>query len=131
MNTDRLKDAALPHAVSDVVSDLVDLFQKEVRLARAEISAKIESKLTAGGWMAATAVLGLIAILLAVQAVVFGVASFGIAMHWAYLVVAAVFAILGLLTFFKWRAVADEDLMPTRTFTNIKRDISTAKEQLT
>ena len=81
--------------------------------------------------MAATAVLGLIAILLAVQAVVFGVASFGIAMHWAYLVVAAVFAILGLLTFFKWRAVADEDLMPTRTFTNIKRDISTAKEQLT
>ena len=68
MAFERLKDAALPHTVSNVVGDLADLFQKEMRLARAELSDKITTKLRAGIWMSAAGVLGLIAGLLVVQA---------------------------------------------------------------
>jgi hypothetical protein len=131
MAYERVKNAALPHAVSDVVADLADLLQKEVRLARAEISAKIGSKLQAGIWMSAAAGLGLIAGLLVVQAIVFGIASLGIALHWSCLIVAAVLAAAAALSYVKARADAREDLTPTRTLQQIKRDISTAKEQLT
>ena len=60
MALERIKDAALPQAVSDVVADLADLFQKEIRLARAELSAKITTKLHAGLWMSVAGILGLI-----------------------------------------------------------------------
>lgn len=131
MAYERVKNAALPHAASDVVADLADLLQKEVRLARAEISAKIGSKLQAGIWMSAAAGLGVIAGLLVVQAIVFGLASLGIALHWSCLIVAAVLAAAAALSYAKARADAREDLTPTRTLQQIKRDISTAKEQLT
>jgi Putative Actinobacterial Holin-X, holin superfamily III len=131
MEPDRLKDTALPHALSDAVGDLADLFQKELRLARAEISEKISAKLNAGIWMSAAAGLGLITAILAVQALVFGIASYGVALHWSCLIVAGVFACLAALAFFKGRANAAEDLTPNRTLHNLKRDIATAKEQLT
>jgi len=130
MALERLKDAALPHVVSSVVADLADLFQKEMRLARAELSAKITSKIQAGVWMSVAGVLGLIAVLLVVQAAVFAIASYGIALHWASLIVAAVAAVLALIFFFKGRSDAKEELAPTRTINQVKRDIAIAKEQL-
>ena len=130
MALERLKDAALPHVVSSVVADLADLFQKEMRLARAELSAKITSKIQAGVWMSVAGVLGLIAALLVVQAAVFAIASYGIALHWASLIVAAVAAVLALIFFFKGRSDAKEELAPTRTINQVKRDIAIAKEQL-
>ena len=131
MALDRLENTALTHALSATVGDLADLVQKELRLARAEISEKVSSKLQATAWMAAAAALGLITAILAVQALIFGIASYGIAMHWSCLIVAGVFACLAALAFFKARANAAEELTPTRTLDNIKRDIATAKEQLT
>ena len=131
MAFDRIKDATLPQAVSDVVGDLADLFQKEMRLARAELSAKITTKLRAGVWMSAAGVLGLIAGLLVVQAAVFAIASYGIALHWACLIVAGVALAIATLAYFKGRSDAQEELAPTRTIHQIKRDIATAKEQLT
>jgi hypothetical protein len=130
MALERLKDAALPHVVSGVVADLADLFQKEMRLARAELSAKITTKLQAGVWMSVAGVLGFIAALLVVQAAVFGIASYGIALHWSSLIVASVVAAIAAMSFFKGRSDAKEELAPTRTINQIKRDIATAKEQL-
>jgi len=131
MALERIKDAALPHMISDVATDLVDLFQKEMRLARAEVSDKITTKLQAGIWMSAAGVLGLFAGALVVQAVVLAIASYGIALHWSCLIVAGVFACLTALAFLKGRAKAEEEFTPARTLHNIKRDITTAKEQLT
>jgi len=130
MALERIKDAALPHVVSNVVADLADLFQKEMRLARAELSAKITTKLQAGVWMSVAGVLCLIAALLVVQAAVFGIASYGIGLHWAALIVAGVVAALAAVSFFKGRADAKEELAPTRTINQVKRDIATAKEHL-
>ena len=131
MALERVKDAALANAVSDVVSDLADLFQKELRLARAEISDKIATKLQAGVWMSAAGVLALIAVVFGLQAAVFGIASYGMAMHWACLIVAGAIAAIAAIAFLKGRSDAKEELPPNRTIRQVKRDISTVKEQLT
>jgi Putative Actinobacterial Holin-X, holin superfamily III len=131
MALERVKDAALPNAVSDVVSDLADLFQKELRLARAEISDKIATKLQAGIWMSAAAVLALIAVLFALQAAVFAIASYGISMHWSCLIVAGAIAATAAVAFLKGRSDAKEELAPNRTIKQVKRDIYTIKEQVT
>ena len=79
---DHLRNSPLPRALSDVVSDLADLFQKEIRLARAELSEKLSVKIQAGVWILAAATLGLFAVLVLIQAAIFGIASgFGIALH--------------------------------------------------
>lgn len=131
MTHDPLRNSTLTRTVSDVVTDLADLFQKELRLAKAELSAKLATKVQAGVWMAAAAVLGLVAALLVVQALVFAIASFGIPLHWSCLIVAAVLAAGAAFAFLRGRADAREELMPTRTLAQIKADIATTKEQLT
>ena len=125
------KNSTLPRAVSEVVADLADLFQKELRLAKAEISAKLSMKLRAGVWMSAAAGLGIAAALLLLQALVFGIASYGIALHWSCLIVAAVVAVAAGAAYAKGQADAREELTPTRTIHNVQQDIATAKEQLT
>jgi Putative Actinobacterial Holin-X, holin superfamily III len=81
--------------------------------------------------MSAAGVLGIIAAFILIQAVIFAIASYGIAMHWACLIVAAALTAVSALCFFQGRADAQEELTPHRTIHQIKRDISTAKEQLT
>jgi hypothetical protein len=131
MALERIKDAALPNAVSDVVADLADLFQKEMRLARAELSDKVATKLQAGVWMLVAGLLGLIAVLLVLQAAVLGIASYGISLHASCLIVAGVTAAVAAIAYLKGRSDAKEELAPTRTINQVKRDIFTVKEQLT
>jgi len=128
---DHLKNSALPRAVSDVVSDLADLFQKEIRLARAELSEKLSLKVAAGVWISVAAGLGLVAVLVLVEGLVLGIAAgFGIALHWSCLIVAGLFAAVAAAAYAKGHANAQEGLAPTRTIENVKEDIATAKEQL-
>jgi hypothetical protein len=128
---DHLKNSPLPRALSDVVVDLADLFQKEIRLARAELSEKLSLKIQAGVWMSAAAALGLVAVLVLVQAAIFGIASgFGIALHWSCLAVAALLTVIAAAAYAKGRANAKEQLSPTRTIYQVKQDIATVKEQL-
>jgi hypothetical protein len=47
MAQEQLKHSALPRALADVVADVADLFQKELRLARVE-SAKLSTKFRPG-----------------------------------------------------------------------------------
>lgn len=126
-----LKNSALPRAISDVFAGVVELLQKELQLARAEISAKLSTKMRAGVWMALTAFSGLIAVLLVVQGVVFGIATFGIALHWACLIVAAFFLAVAIIAYGMGRSDARDDLAPTRTINQVKKDIQAVKEQLT
>ena len=130
MALEHTKQATLPRILSTVIGDIADLVQKEMRLARTEIVDKLSTKLQASIWMAAAGVLGLIALLLLVQAAVFAIASFGIELHWSCVIVAAIMAVVAGAAFLKGRSDAKEDITPTRTITQVKRDISTAKEQL-
>jgi Putative Actinobacterial Holin-X, holin superfamily III len=130
MAHDHLNNSILARSLSDVIGDLSDLLQKEMRLARAEISAKLSSKLQASVWVAAAGLLWLLAALLVVQGLVFGIASFGFALHWSCLIVAVLLGACGAMAYFIGRAKVQEELMPERTIHQIRQDISTAKEQL-
>jgi putative superfamily III holin-X len=131
MALDRLQNSGITHAFTDLLADLGDLLQKEIQLAKAEVTEKIGSRLQASIWMVAAGLLAFIVVLLLVEAAVFAVASFGLALHWACLVVAGVLAAAALATFFYGRSLAESDLMPTRSARQISQDIRTAKEQLT
>ena len=131
MPHDRLLNSGLPRALSDLLADLADLVQKEMQLAKAEITEKIASRLRASVWMAAAALLGFIAALLIVEAAVFAIASFGLALHWSCLLVAAILAAAAAAAFYHGRSAAEGDVLPTRTGRQIAQDIRTAKEQLT
>jgi putative effector of murein hydrolase len=130
MAYERLRNATLPHVLSEVVADAADLFHCELRLAKAEISEKITTKLTAGIWASAGGVLALMAVFIVLEAIIFAIASTGLAMHWSCLIVAAGLAAIAAAAFLKGRADAKDDLTPDRTIHQIKRDISTVKEQL-
>jgi uncharacterized protein (DUF2062 family) len=130
MAYERLRNTTLPQALSEVVADAADLFQRELRLAKAEILEKVTTKLTAGIWTTAAGVLALMAGFIGLQAVIFAIASTGLAMHWSCLIVAAGLGAIAAATYFKGRADAKDTLTPDRTIHQVKRDISTVKEQL-
>lgn len=120
---------SLPDAFSRVVSDLADLMQKEVRLAKAEIANKLSIGLRAGVWMSVAVVFGGIALLLVVQACVFGLsAATGLALHWSSLIVAAALGVIAAALFSKGKA-GTPALAPDRAIHQVKRDIAVAKEQ--
>ena len=120
---------SMSEAFSRVVSDLADLMQKEMRLAKAEIANKITLGLRAGVWMSVAAVFGMIALLLLVQTCVFGLsAATGLALHWSSLIVAAVLGAIAAASFAKGKADTPS-LAPDRAVHQVKRDIAVAKEQ--
>jgi uncharacterized membrane protein YgcG len=131
MAHDRLQNSGLTKALTDLFADLAHLVQKELQLAKTEITEKIAARLRASIWMVVAGVLGMVAALLVVEAAVFFIASFGLALHWSCLLVAAVLAAGGAAAFYHGRSGAEEELLPRRAASQITRDIRTAKEQLT
>lgn len=131
MALERLKSATLSHALTDVISDITDLAQKELRLAKAEVSEKISMKLGGGIWLGVSAILAFVAFFIMLQALIFLIASYGIPAHWACLMVAGAVAVAAAGAFFKGRTDAQADLVPARTFQQVKRDIATVKEHWT
>lgn len=128
MSIEDLKHTALPRALADALASSVDLFRKELALARAEISDKAAKKLKAGGYFAASAVLGFVVLLVLVQAAILALAARGIAMHWACLIVAGVLAAAAGAIFALGRSEAKDSSTPDRTIAQIKQDIAIAKE---
>ena len=102
----------------------------EIRLARAELNENIAGAVRASAFMVAATVLWLFTAGLVIAAIVFGLASYGLPLHWSCLVVAAALAVLGVAAFAYGRA-AQRELVPTRSIRQINEGIRTAKEQLT
>ena len=124
--------SSLPNAFSRVITDLADLMQKEMRLARAELSEKLSITIRAGVWMSVATVFAILAALVVVQACVLGLsAATGIALHWSSLIVAALLAAAGGVAFAKGKADVPEQLAPDRALHQVKQDLAVAKEQFT
>jgi hypothetical protein len=129
MAHDSLRDSALVRAVTDLMADLSDLVQKEIRLARAEIAHKLTIRLRAGAWMAVAGLLAVTAFLLIVEGVVFALVSAGFAIAWSCLIVAALLVALAAFTFYVGRARVADNFTPMRTVRQFNEIMKTAKEQ--
>lgn len=125
-----LRDSALMRAVSDLVQDLTDLVQKELRLARAEIAHKLTLGLQAGLRLGVAVVLAVVAGLLIVEGVVLALATTGLPLHWSCFVVAAILLVAAAIAFYSGRAAGTEAWTPVRTVRQFNETIRTAKEHL-
>lgn len=127
---ERLKDSVLVSAISAVIGDVSDLLQKEIRLAKAELSQILSTKLRAGLWMSITGLLGVLAVVVAIEAAIFAISSYGIALHWSCLIVSAALALAAAGAYGIGSADARTSAAPTRTLRQIRQDATVAKEQL-
>jgi hypothetical protein len=130
MTTERLRASPLPRALSDVVVDVADLVQKEMRLARAEIGEKLSNKLRAGTWMLVAAAMALSAFLMLIEGLALWIATFGISLFASHWIVGAALALMSALAYFAGRADARESLAPERTIHQVNRDMIETKERL-
>lgn len=121
----------LVNVLKDLFADLSDLVKKEVRLARAEMTEAVKGGLQAGLWMAVGGVLAFIAALVLLQAIIFGLASLGLGLGWAALIVAVALGALAAGAFFYGRSLTRGSLKPDRALRQINRDVAAVREQLT
>lgn len=128
---DELRNSGLRRALGDFLTDLADLVQKEIRLARAEVSEKISARLQAVAWMGVAGVLALVTILFVLEGIVFALIAWGLSPYLSCLLVAAFQAALALILFSYGRSLLAEDFLPSRTARQLNQDVKTAKEQLT
>jgi hypothetical protein len=125
-----LQDTALVRAFTDLMADLSDLLHKEIRLARAEISHSLTTRLRAVTWLAVAGVLGVVASLLIVEGAVFALASTGVPLHWSCVAIAGVVAVAAAIAFHAGRTGGEEDFTPTRAARQFNEAIRNAKEQM-
>jgi Putative Actinobacterial Holin-X, holin superfamily III len=131
MPFDGVRDSALVRTIADVLEALPDLFRKEIRLALAESSEKIKDGAKASVWMIVAGFLALISFFILIEAAIFGIASFGLGLHWSCLIVAAVIGAAAAGSFFYGRSTMPDTLVPTRSVREVNEDIRTVKEELT
>ncbi len=130
MTPEALGRTRLARSLADVLGDTSELFSKQIQLAKLEIMANIGRGVRASVWTIAAAFLFLLTAILLIEAAVFGIASAGIAVHWACLMVAAVLAAIGLGLIVYSRQLMRNALVPERSVRQVSKDISVAKEQL-
>jgi VIT1/CCC1 family predicted Fe2+/Mn2+ transporter len=131
MDHSRAGDQALVGALKDILSDASDLFRKEIRLARAEVARSLSNGLQAGIWMAAAGVIGFVAMLVLIQALIFGIASLGLGLGWASLIVAVLLAAAAAGAFFYGRSLTSRVQAPKRVVKQVNQDVTAVREQFT
>ena len=117
--------------LSDALSDFADLFRKELRLAQAELSSNVSTKLRGSIWLAIAGLFALLALALILGGLVAWITTFDVSLHFAFLIVAAGVGLVAVLAYAAGRSEAHAELIPSRTISQVKQDIETTKEQLT
>jgi hypothetical protein len=131
MARERLRQPSLGETFSEVLGDLADLFQKELRLARAELTSNLSAKVRGSIWFGLAGLFGLLALGLVLGALVTWITTLGASLHVAFLMVGAGVALFATVAYFAGRKDAKAELTPSRTINQVKQDIETTKEQLT
>jgi Putative Actinobacterial Holin-X, holin superfamily III len=128
-NTDERR--TIVNLLTDVISEVTELFQTELRLIRAEINDKVSRVANSGTLIASGAVAALAAVFLILQAIVSWLAVAGIPQQWGYLVVGVLVAILSAVLVSRGlNALRATSLVPNRTIDQLKSDFATVKEHV-
>ena len=123
-------DRSLKELFGDLTHSVTTLFRKEIELARAETSEKINQAGVAAGAIAAGGVLALAALIVLLQALVIALAEVGVAPALSALIVGGVVAIIAFALIYKgMNDLKASNLAPTRTVEALRRDAHMVKEQ--
>lgn len=122
-------DRSLKELFGDLTQSVTTLFRKEIELARAETSEKINQAGVAAGAIAAGGVLALAALIVLLQALVIALAELGLAPALSALIVGGVVAIIAFALIYKGiNDLKASSLAPTRTVEALRRDAHMVKE---
>jgi len=123
--------SAAVRTFGDLFGDLADLFGKELRLAQSELKHGLANLTQAAVMFVGAGVIALFAVLLLLVGVVHLIASFGMPLHWSYMLVAVVLLVIAGIIFYVGRAKASADnLIPRRTLVQLGETARTLKEQI-
>jgi len=130
MRRENFSAAEVARPLRALLADLGDLFEKEFRLARAEFSRAAKSGVEAGIWMGAAGLLSVLAALLLIQSIVFGLAALGLGLGWASLIMALVLGGAAAGAFFYGRALIGAASFKG-TLRQFNQDVAAVREHLT
>ena len=131
MRADEARGAqSVPELVADLGRNISSLVGKEAGLLRAELDEKISNLQMAAGSLAAGAICLLASLLILLQALIVALVNLGLGAGWASLLVGAVVGAIGLLLLLQGRSMLGQDLLPTRTRKQVRRDAEMLKEQV-
>ena len=120
-----------PALLGDLINHATELFRKEVMLARAEVSEKINQVTSAAVMMGGAAVLGLVGLISLAGAAVIGLIALGLNPGWAVLIVGAVLAVIALIMAMSGKKKLNaRNLTPHRTVDSLSKDARVAKERM-
>jgi hypothetical protein len=127
------RDSARPLAslFTDLISEVTQLFQAEIRLVRAEMNEKVSRVANSGALIGAGAVVMLPAVFILLLAIVRWLEVAGLPDQWGLLIVGVVVAALGTLLLMKGiNNLKGSALVPQRTIEQVRADFSVAREQV-
>ena len=128
-----VRDSARPLAslFTDLISEVTQLFQAEMRLVRAEMNEKVSRVANSGALIGAGAVVMLPAVFILLLAIVRWLEVAGLPDQWGLLIVGVVVAALGTLLLMKGiNNLKGSALVPQRTIEQVRADFSVAREQV-
>jgi len=115
----------------DVANDSTALIRQELTLARTEVQEKLHQSITAVILMVAGGFLGFAALIVLLDALVYGLTEAGLERWLAALIVGGVVAAIGFLLVRKGQNdLSATRLTPDRTAASVRKDINLVKEQV-
>ncbi|GAC1331140.1 MAG: hypothetical protein NVSMB26_09170 [Beijerinckiaceae bacterium] len=131
MKADFHRFAAAAQNIGDLFAEFGDLFSKEMRLARAELKNGLANLTQAAVLFAVAGLIALFAVFLLLVGIVHWIASFGLALHWSFMLVALVLLVGAAAAAYAGRAKATpSNLIPRRTLVQLSETAKTLKEQV-
>jgi protein-S-isoprenylcysteine O-methyltransferase Ste14 len=124
----RTEERPLSELLSNVTSEIADLFRKEVELARVETTEQVSRAAKAGGMLGAAAVIGFIDLILFSFAAAWALSEV-VPEGVAFLIVGVVFAIVtAVLALAGKKRLAAVNPVPNQTVQTLKADVQVAKD---
>ncbi len=120
-----------PGLFADALGQMTTLFETEIRLLRSELGEKVTQAVTAVATMVVSALLLFVALILLLEGVVQLLIAFGLQPWAANFVVGGVIAVVGVAAvLIARRGLSAKALAPSRSVTQLGKDVRVVKEQV-
>jgi hypothetical protein len=127
----RHPDRSIVGLIADVISDLANLFQTELRLVRVEMNEKFHRLVSGGILIGAGAVAMLAALIILLFAIVRWLEVAGVPQEWGLLIVGLAVAVVGIALLLKGiNNFKRTSLVPNRTIHQMRADVSVVREHV-
>lgn len=115
----------------DLAADVSALIRQEITLARTEAQEKVSQTMVAAMSIVAGALIAFAALIVLLDALVYGLTEAGLERWLAALIVGVVVALIGFLLVRKGQNdLSAASLTPERTTANVRKDLNLVKEQV-